>query len=94
MGEKQVNTGEKRIILSDVLEQEIRLYAFENAMVSELISSERKYQEAQRRYEEILASRTWRYSAKFRKLGTGMKLLMRRSALGRAGIRVLKLVLK
>jgi hypothetical protein len=94
MGEKQVNTGEKRIILSDVLEQEIRLYAFENAMVSELISSERKYQEAQRRYEEILASRTWRYSAIFRKLGTGMKLLMRRSALGRAGIRVLKLVLK
>jgi hypothetical protein len=91
------NPLENKIVLSESLEREIELYAFENTMVSARISAEKKYEEAQRHYEEIqakyqdiLQSRTWRFSAPLRKISHYVKSWFRSSAFGRFTLRVLK----
>jgi hypothetical protein len=94
MGNSEHNFGKNKITLSEVLEQEIELYSFENSVISALISAERKYEEAQGRYEAILSSRTWRYTEKFRKIGSRVKSLMRKTTYGRAVIRILKATLR
>jgi hypothetical protein len=91
------NPLENKIVLSESLEREIELYAFENTMVSARISAEKKHEEAQRNYEElqakyndILQSRTWRFSAPLRKISHHVKSWFRNSAFGRFTLRVLK----
>jgi len=88
---------ENQIVLSEALEREIELYAFENSMVSARLSAEKKLEEAQRNYEraqamydEILLSRTWRFSAPLRKISHHVKSWFRNSAFGRYTLRVLK----
>ncbi len=94
---KERNPLEKIIVLSESLEREIDLYAFENSMVSGKISAERKHEEAQRKYEEvqakyddILQSRTWRYSYPVRKISHWVKSQFRGSAFGRFTLRIFK----
>ena len=94
---KEKNPLENRIILSESLEREIELYAFENTMVSAKIFAEKKHEEAQRNYErvqamyeDILQSRTWRFSAPLRKISHYVKSWFRNSAFGRFTLRVLK----
>jgi hypothetical protein len=91
------NPLENKIVLSESLEREIELYAFENTMVSARISAEKKHEEVQRNYEElqakyqdILQSRTWRFSAPLRKISHHVKSWFRNSAFGRFTLRVLK----
>jgi hypothetical protein len=91
------NPLENKIVLSESLEREIELYAFENTMVSARISAEKKYEEAQKNYErvqamyeDILQSRTWRFSAPLRKISHHVKSWSRNSAFGRLTLRVLK----
>ncbi len=94
---KERDPLERKIALSESLEREIALYAFENSMVSAKISAEKKHEEAQRNYEEvqakyddILQSRTWRFSAPLRKVSHWVKSRFRNSAFGRFTLRVLK----
>jgi hypothetical protein len=91
------NPLENKIVLSESLEREIELYAFENTIVSARISAEKKHEEAQRnydevqaKYDEILQSRTWRFSAPLRKVSHHVKSWFRNSAFGRFALRVLK----
>jgi hypothetical protein len=91
------NPLENKIVLSEALKREIELYAFENTMVSARISAEKKHEEVQRNYEElqakyqdILQSRTWRFSAPLRKISHHVKSWFRNSAFGRFTLRVLK----
>jgi hypothetical protein len=91
------NPLENKIVLSESLEREIELYAFENTMVSARISAEKKYEETQENYErvqamydDILQSRTWRFSAPLRKISHHVKSGFRNSAFGRFTLRVLK----
>jgi hypothetical protein len=91
------NPIENKNVLSDSLEREIELYAFENSMVSARISAEKKYEEAQKNYErvqamyeDILQSRTWRFSSPLRKISHHVKSWFRNSAFGRFTLRVLK----
>jgi hypothetical protein len=91
------NPIENKNVLSDSLEREIELYAFENSMVSARISAEKKYEEAQKNYErvqamyeDILQSRTWRFSSPLRKISHHVKSWFRNSAFGRFALRVLK----
>ena len=97
MAMKEDNPLENNIVLSESLEREIELYAFENLMVSAKISAEKKHEEAQRKYEEVQAkyddirqSRTWRFSAPLRKISHHVKSWFRNSAFGRFILRVLK----
>ena len=97
MSMKERNVVENKILLSESLGREIELYAFENSMVSAKISAEKKHEEAQRNYEElqakyqdILQSRTWRFSAPLRKISHHVKSWFRNSAFGRFTLRVLK----
>jgi hypothetical protein len=94
---KEKNSLENIIIQSEPLEREIELYAFENTMVSARISAEMKHEEAQKNYErvqamydDILQSRTWRFSAPLRKISHYVKSWFRNSAFGRFTLRVLK----
>jgi hypothetical protein len=94
---KEKNPLENIIILSEPLEREIELYAFENSMVSARLSAEKKYEEAQRNYErvqamyyDILQSRTWRYSYPLRKISHWIKFQFRGSAFGRFTLRIFK----
>jgi len=92
---REKNPLENKIILSESLEREIELYAFENTMVSARITAEKKYEEAhfervQAMYEDILQSRTWRFSAPLRKISHHVKSWFRNSAFGRFTLRVLK----
>ena len=94
---REKNPLENKIVLSESLEREIELYAFENTMVSARISAEKKHEEVQRNYEElqakyqdILQSRTWRFSAPLRKISHHVKSWFRNSAFGRFTLRVLK----
>ena len=94
---KEKNPLENKIVLSESLEREIELYAFENTMVSARISAEKKHEEAQKNYErvqamydDILQSRTWRFSAPLRKISHHVKSWFRNSAFGRFTLRVLK----
>jgi hypothetical protein len=94
---KARNPLENKIVLSESIEREIESYAFENTMVSARISAEKKYQEAQKNYErvqalydDVLQSRTWRFSAPLRKISHHVKSWFRNSAFGRFTLRVLK----
>lgn len=97
MSMKERNPLENKIVLSDSLEREIELYTFENSMVAARISAEKKYEEAQSNYErvqimyeELLQSRTWRFSAPLRKISHWVKSRFRNSVLGRLLLRMLK----
>jgi hypothetical protein len=95
---------EKKLVLGEVLEREISLYAFENAMIVKANSSnraweeaQRKYEEAQRNYEEaqrnyegILASRIWRFTRPYRQISSWIKSGLKSSVLGRATLRILR----
>ena len=94
---KERNPLENEIVLSEFLDREIELYAFENSLVSARIAAEKKHEDAQRNYEEvqakyddILQSRTWRYSAPLRKVSHWAKSRFRNSAFGRHTLRLLK----
>ena len=94
---KEKNNVENEIVLTEGLKREIELYEFENAMVSARLSAEKKYQDAQKNYEQvqamyedILRSRTWRFSAPLRRISHYIKSLFRNSAFGRFTLRVLK----
>jgi hypothetical protein len=91
------NPLENKIVLGESLEREIELYAFENTMVSARISAEKKHEEAQKNYErvqamynDILQSRTWRFSTPLRRISHFIKSWFRSSAFGRFTLRVLK----
>jgi hypothetical protein len=91
------NPLEKKIVLSESLEREIELHSFENSMVSAKISAEKRHQEAQRKFEEvqakyddILQSRTWRYSYPLRKVSHWIKSQFRGSAFGRFTLKIFK----
>jgi hypothetical protein len=94
---KERNPLENKIVLSASLEREIELYAFENSMISAKISAERKHEEAQRKYEgvqaqydDVLQSRTWRYSYPLRKISHWVKSQFRSSAFGRFTLKIFK----
>jgi hypothetical protein len=91
------NQLENKIVLSESLEREIELYAFENSMVSAKISAEKnleeailKYEEVQAKYDDILQSRTWRYSYPLRKISHWVKSQFRGSAFGRFTLKLFK----
>jgi exonuclease VII small subunit len=50
--EKRDGLEKKKLVLGEVVEREIELYAFENSMIASLNSSNRQLEEAQRNYEE------------------------------------------
>ena len=94
---KERNVVENNILLSESLGREIELYAFENAMVSAKISAEKnleeailKYEEVQAKYDDILRSRTWRYSYPLRKVSHWLKSQFRGSAFGRFTLKLFK----
>ena len=94
---KERKPVENKILLSESLEREIELYAFENSMVLARISAEKKHEEAQKNhervqamYDDILQSRTWRFSAPLRKISHYVKSRFRNSVFGRYTLRVLK----
>ena len=91
------NQLENKIVLSESLEREVELYAFENSMVSAKISAEKnleeailKYEEVQAKYDDILQSRTWRYSYPLRKISHWVKTQFRGSAFGRFTLKLFK----
>jgi hypothetical protein len=94
---KERNPLEIKIVLSESLEREIELYAFENSMISAKISAEKKLEEVQKKYEEvqakyddILQSRTWRYSYPLRRISHWVKSQFRGSAFGRFTLKTFK----
>jgi hypothetical protein len=94
---KEKNPLENRIVLSESLEREIDLYSFENSMVSVKIAAEKKLEEAifkfeevQAKYDEILQSRTWRYSYPLRKISHWVKSQFRGSGFGRFTLKIFK----
>jgi hypothetical protein len=94
---KERNPLENKIVLSESLEREIELYAFENSMISAKISAEKKLEEVQKKYEgvqakydDILQSRTWRYSYPLRKISHWVKSQFRSSAFGRFTLKLFK----
>jgi hypothetical protein len=94
---KEENPLENKINLSESLEREIELYAFENTMISAKISAEKKLEEVQKKYEEvqakyddILQSRTWRYSYPLRRISHFVKSQFRSSAFGRFTLKIFK----
>ena len=94
---KEINPLEGRIAHSESLERELQLYAFENSMVSAKISAEKnleeavlKYREVQAKYDEILQSRTWRYSYPLRRISHWVKSQFRGSAFGRFALKISK----
>ncbi len=97
MSMNERNQLENKIVLSESLEREIELYAFENSMVSAKISAEKnleeailKYEEVQAKYDDILQSRTWRYSYPLRKISHWVKTQFRGSAFGRFTLKLFK----
>ena len=97
MSMKEKNPLENRIVLSESLEQEIELYSFENSMVSAKLDAEKKleeallkYEEVQAKYDDILQSRTWRYSYPLRRISHWVKSQFRGSAFGRFTLEILK----
>ncbi len=97
MSLKEKNPPENKIVLSESLGREIELYAFENSMVSAKISAEKnleeailKYEEVQAKYDDILQSRTWRYSHPLRKISHWVKSQFRGSAFGRFTLKIFK----
>ncbi|GEM_PF-3182228 len=97
MSVKERNPMENKIVLSESLEREIELHAFEKSMVSAKIAAEKnleeavlKYEEVQAKYDDILQSRTWRYSYPIRKVSHWVKSQFRGSAFGRFTLKVFK----
>ena len=97
MSMKERNPLENKIVLSESLEREIELYTFENSMVSARISAEMKLEDAilkceevQAKYDDILQSRTWRYSYPLRRISHWVKSKFRGSAFGRFTLRLFK----
>ncbi len=97
MSMKEKNPLENRIVLSESLEQEIELYSFENSMVSAKLAAEKKleeailkYEEVQAQYDDILQSRTWRYSYPLRRISHFVKSQFRSSAFGRFTLKIFK----
>ena len=97
MSMKERNTLQNKIVLSESLEREIELYAFENSMVSAKIAAEKnleeavlKYEELQAKYDDILQSRTWRYSYPLRKISHWVKSQFRGSPFGRFTLKLFK----
>jgi hypothetical protein len=91
------NPLENKNVLSESLEREIELYAFENSMISAKISAEKnleeailKYEEVQAQYGDILHSRTWRYSYPLRRISHFVKSQFRSSAFGRFTLKIFK----
>jgi hypothetical protein len=91
------NPLENNIVLSESLEREVELYAFENSMISTKISAEKnleeailKYEEVQAQYDDILQSRTWRYSFPLRKISHWVKSQFRGSGFGRFTLKIFK----
>jgi hypothetical protein len=91
------NQLENKIVLSESLEREVELYAFENSMVSAKISAEKnleeailKYEEVQAKYDDVLQSRTWRYSYPLRRISHWVKSQFRGSAFGRFTLKLFK----
>ncbi len=94
---KEMTPLENNIVLSESLEREIELYAFENSMVSAKIAAEKKleeailnYEEVRAKYDDILQSRTWRYSYPLRKVSHWIKSRFRGSAFGRFTLKIFK----
>jgi hypothetical protein len=94
---KEKNPLENRIILSKSLEREIELYAFENSMVSAKLAAEKrleeaifKYEQVQAKYDDILQSRTWRYSYPLRRISHFVKSQFRGSGFGRFTLKIFK----
>ena len=97
MSMNERNQLENKIVLSESLEREVELYAFENSMVSAKISAEKnleeailKYEEVQAKYDDVLQSRTWRYSYPLRRISHWVKSQFRGSAFGRFMLKVFK----
>lgn len=97
MSMKERNPLENKIVLSESLEREIELYAFEDSMVSAKISAEKnlesailKYEKVQEKYNDILQSRTWRYSYPIRKISHWVKSQFRGSGFGRFLLKIFK----
>jgi hypothetical protein len=102
-----MNLDENHLILDEVLEQEISLYNFENAMSRISMEAQKKSEEAQKRFEEaqkrfeeahsnlisIQESRIWRYTSVYRKLGGKIKVILKSSAIGKFLLRILKKIL-
>jgi len=102
-----MNLDENHLILDEVLEQEISLYNFENAMSRISMEAQKKSEEAQKRFEEaqkrfeeahsnlisIQESRIWRYTSVYRKLGGKIKIILKSSAIGKFLLRILKKIL-
>jgi hypothetical protein len=91
------NPLDNKNVLSESLEREIELYAFENSMVSAKIAAEEnleeailKYEEVRAKYDDILQSRTWRYSYPLRRISHWVKSQFRGSAFGRFTLRIFK----
>ena len=94
---KEKNPLENRIVLSESLEQEIELYSFENSMVSAKLAAEKrleeaifKYEQVQAKYDDILQSRTWRYSYPLRRISHFVKSQFRGSGFGRFTLKIFK----
>ena len=94
---KEKKPLENRIGLSESLEREIELYAFENSIVSAKLAAEKKleeavlkYEEVQAKYDDILQSRTWRYSYPLRRISHWVKSQFRSSAFGRFTLKLFK----
>ncbi len=97
MSMNERNQLENKIVLSESLEREVELYAFENSMVSAKISAEKnleeailKYEEVQAKYDDVLQSRTWRYSYPLRRISHWVKSQFRGSAFGRFTLKLFK----
>ena len=97
MSMNERNPLDNKIVLGKSLEREIELYAFENSMVSAKIAAEKnleeailKYEEVQAQYDDILQSRTWRYSYPLRKISHWVKSQFRGSAFGRFTLKIFK----
>jgi hypothetical protein len=102
-----MNLDENHLILDEVLEQEISLYNFENAMSRISMEAQKKSEEAQKRFEEaqkrfeeahsnlisIQESRIWRYTSVYRKLGGKIKVILKSSSIGKFLLRILKKIL-
>jgi hypothetical protein len=94
---KEKSPLENTIGLSESLEREVELYAFENSMVSAKLAAEKKleeaiskYEEVQEKYDDILQSRTWRYSYPLRRISHWVKSQFRGSAVGRFTLKIFK----
>jgi hypothetical protein len=94
---KDRNPLENKIVLSESLGREIELYAFENSMVSAKLAAEKrleeatlKYEEVQAKYDDILQSRTWRYSYPVRRISHFVKSQFRGSGFGRFTLKIFK----